>query len=226
MMAGRPPATPNTGAPESPVQAPSPGFSPRVAGSNRRICKRSRAARLRPAWRRARVPPDLPSWRTATPVPATVKLSPGATVKPGPCRAAGSTRRQRSGELEQRHVGGRAMRQHGCQIEFRMRGDARDVAQLRLASLELDDLVVGARQHAMRGREHQVARERRAAAEISARADDQYDRAGDRIRRRGSAADDRRERGATRRPGRRGRVRDAQHDGRRLATRYSLVQRK
>src|SRR5262245_5890905 len=66
MIAGWPSARPNTGPPESPVQAPSPGLSPRVAGSCRRICKV-------PGWPVAirlaarTVPPDLPSPRTVTP---------------------------------------------------------------------------------------------------------------------------------------------------------------
>ena len=105
-----------------------------------------------------------------------------------------------------------------------MRGDARDVAQLRLASLELDDLVVGARQHAMRGREHQVARECRAAAEISARTDDQYHRA----RRSNPARRPRRrrspQRGATRRRRQaRARARMAQHESGRAGVDYSAI---
>src|SRR5258708_37739149 len=70
-----------TGAPESPLQAPSPAVSPLLAGSNRRICKvpgfpvaTSVAARA--------VPPDLPSPPIAIPLPATTNASPGATAMP------------------------------------------------------------------------------------------------------------------------------------------------
>src|SRR5262249_62396522 len=67
-------ASSNTGAPESPVQAPRPGRALRVAGSTRRSCSEpgrpvetSRPAR--------RVPPVRPSPRTATPKPTTVNGS-------------------------------------------------------------------------------------------------------------------------------------------------------
>src|SRR6185295_17563584 len=75
MRVKRPPAARKTGAPESPVQAPSPALSPLVAGCTRRICKvpgrpvaTSVAART--------VPPDLPSPLCATPAPATRNSSP------------------------------------------------------------------------------------------------------------------------------------------------------
>src|SRR5207342_3856589 len=75
-----------TGAPESPVQAPRPSFSPMVAASTRRICRfPGRPVATRLAART--VPPDLPSPRTATPRPATVNASPGATVSTGPSGA-------------------------------------------------------------------------------------------------------------------------------------------
>src|SRR5215213_4317152 len=90
MTAGAP-LIAKTGPPESPVQAPNPGLSPRVAASTRRICKfPGRPVAIRLAARM--VPPDLPSPRTETPVPATVNGSPKATVMTGPS-VAGSTSR-------------------------------------------------------------------------------------------------------------------------------------
>ncbi len=85
--------------------------------------------------------------------------------------AAGKRPRQ----LEQRDVGGGAMREQGLQIELRMRGDLAHIEELRRARrVELDELVVGAGLHAVRGGEHQVARNRGAGAERAARADDHH----------------------------------------------------
>jgi hypothetical protein len=60
-------------------------------------------------------------------------------------------------------------------IEFRVRRDAGDVAQQRPArSIELDGLVDGAGQHAVRRGEHQVGCDRGAGAGVSVRADDHH----------------------------------------------------
>ena len=67
----------------------------------------------------------------------------------------------------------------------------RDVLERRLArGVEFDELVVGARQHAMRGGEHQVARDRDAAAE-AARADQHHHVPRHHLVRVGGAADHR-----------------------------------
>ena len=71
----------------------------------------------------------------------------------------------------------RGDRLHG---ERGMDGDARHVTQLRLpAGLLFHQLVVRARLHAMRRRQHQVRRDQGAAAEVAARTDNGDDGAPD-----------------------------------------------
>jgi len=74
------------------------------------------------------VPPDLPSWRTATPLPATVKASPGATAR-SPAERCRRDACERVCEFEQRPHPRSPVRQQGLQIEIRMRADPRDIAQ-------------------------------------------------------------------------------------------------
>lgn len=63
------------------------------------------------------------------------------------------------------------MAQHRIHIELGMTRDVRDMLEHRLPpSVEIDQLVVGARQHAMCGREHEVRCERDTGAERAVRA--------------------------------------------------------
>ena len=80
---------------------------------------------------------------------------------------------ERRSELDECDVGGGAACRVSRRIEARM---ARDAAHgNRLAGLKDLDAHIG--RHAMRGREHQVARQRRAGAQIAARIDHHNDSA-------------------------------------------------
>jgi hypothetical protein len=66
------------------------------------------------------------------------------------------------------------MAQHGVHVEFGMAHDAPKVLEQRLpGGTELDQLVIGARQHAVGGGEHKVTRQRD-TARGAARADQQH----------------------------------------------------
>jgi hypothetical protein len=68
------------------------------------------------------------------------------------------------------------MGQERREIELRMSRDPRGVLELGLArGIEDDELVVGARQHTMCGCQHEIARDRDAAAGSAARAHQEYD---------------------------------------------------
>ena len=99
----------------------------------------------------------------------------------------------RNFELQQRDVGGSAMRQHLSHLEAGMDGDSLDVLQLRhLVRAILQYLVDGAGLDAMRDRQHQGRRDQAAGAEVAARADNGDDGAADAVtRRRRRASDDR-----------------------------------
>ena len=137
------------------------------------------------------VPPLLPSPRTVTPMPAMVKRLPttigivGAPTTDAALALGGGI------ELQQRDIGGGAMRRHRLHAESGMDRDVLDVLQLRLpVRAVFDDLVGRAGLHAMRRRQHQLRRDQRAGAEIAARADDGDDGAADAVGRRRAAADD------------------------------------
>ena len=94
-------------------------------------------------------------------------------------------------QLQQRHIGRRAMRQHRLHVEAGMNGDALDILQRRLPVRAIfDDLVVGAGLHAMRRGQHDFRRDHGAGAEIAARTDDGDDRAADTLGGRRAAAHD------------------------------------
>jgi hypothetical protein len=60
------------------------------------------------------------------------------------------------------------MRQQRLELELRMTRDVNDIAQDGLVPcIVLDELVVGARRHAVGGGQHEIARQRDAAAEVS-----------------------------------------------------------
>jgi hypothetical protein len=70
------------------------------------------------------------------------------------------------------------MAQHRIHVEFGMPRDAGDVLERRMPRrIEFDQFVVGARQHAMRGGEHEIPRKRDARAECAVRAGQHHDRA-------------------------------------------------
>ena len=82
------------------------------------------------------------------------------------------------------------MRQQRLELELRVTCDVSDIAQDGLVPcIVLDELVVGARRHAVGGGQHEIARQRDAAAEVSARAYNQRHPARDRVARRRRAAD-------------------------------------
>ena len=73
---------------------------------------------------------------------------------------------ERRGELDQRNVSGDAMAQHCIDVEVGMARNGREIFERGLPrAIEFHQLVVGARQHAMRRREHEIARKRHARAE-------------------------------------------------------------
>ena len=89
-------------------------------------------------------------------------------------RRHGEGRRKRRGELEKRHVGSGAVGEKRRETELRMPRDGRDILELRLVRrIEDDELVVGARQHAMRRRQHDIARDHHAAARVATRPHEQ-----------------------------------------------------
>jgi hypothetical protein len=92
-------------------------------------------------------------------------------VVPG-CDGAGVGRERRGNEshrrseLDERDIGGNAMAQHGVHVEIGVPRHGGEVLEHGLSrTVELDQLVPGARQHAMRGREREIARERDTRAE-------------------------------------------------------------
>jgi len=96
-----------------------------------------------------------------------------------------------SNQLQQRDVGGGAMAQHGLHIEAGMNRHRPHILQRWLPVRAIfDDLVIRARLHAMRRGQHQPWRNQRPRTEITSRADDGDDRAGDAVRLRRAAADD------------------------------------
>src|SRR5690242_805237 len=81
---------------------------------------------------------------------------------------------QRGRELEKRNVRRGAVRQQRREIETRMTPYAEHVGKARaMRAVIVDELVVGAWQHAMCCGENEIACNRGTAAEVSARADDQ-----------------------------------------------------
>jgi VWFA-related protein len=83
--------------------------------------------------------------------------------------------RQRRRQLEERDIGGGAMRQEGREIELRMACDGGDVAQLRVVGgIELHELVFRPRQHAMAGGQHEIAGDRDPRASGAARPHQQH----------------------------------------------------
>jgi hypothetical protein len=95
-------------------------------------------------------------------------------------------------ELQQRHIGGGAMRRYRLHVEGGMNGNVFDVSQLRLLVRAIfDNLVDRAGLHAMRRRQHQSGCNQGTGAEIAARSDDRYYRAPDALDRRHPASNDR-----------------------------------
>src|SRR4029077_3066021 len=98
--------------------------------------------------------------------------------------------RQWRRELDQRHGGGGEMAEQPLEIELRIALDARDVFQYRpLARRTGDELVFGARLHAMGGGEQEVARDRGGGADGAALAQNHHHRSPGAVGRRRRAAD-------------------------------------
>src|SRR5436190_4699426 len=95
-------------------------------------------------------------------------------------------------ELQQRHIGGGAMRRYRLHVERGVNSDFFDISQLRLPVCTIfDDLVDRAGLHAMRRRQGQSGCNQGAGAEIAARADDGDDGAADALGGRHPASNDR-----------------------------------
>ncbi len=188
-MTGPPGLSSNTGPPESPVQAPSPSRVPWPIGSTRRIC-------------------SVPGLPVATRLgdangAAALAVAADGDADAGNGEAAADVDRNiwhaKDGrrfalggrvQLQQRDIGGGAVRQHRIHLEAGMDRDAADDLQRGLARAVVDDAVVRAGLHAMRRGEHDFRRNQTAGAEIAARADDGDDRTRHALRRCRAAADD------------------------------------
>ena len=166
----------NTGAPESPVQAPSPGVFALGGGIGEPDLQRSGLAgggQRRGAHGAAGL---------AVAAHGDAEARDDETVADGDRRAGWRQERRRDlgrrGELEQGDVRGHAMAERRIRVEPGMPRNPRDVLERRLPrGIELDQLVVGARRHAMGGREHEIARQRYPGAERALRAGQHDDRA-------------------------------------------------
>ena len=147
------------------MQAPRPARSPLVAGSNRRICSDAGLAGRREGRGARRVAGAAVAAHRDAVAGDDEFIADRDRALGARERRWSEGRRKRRGELEERHVGGGPMGEQRREVELRMPRDRRDVLELGLVrGVEDDELVVGARRHAMRRREHEIARDRNAAA--------------------------------------------------------------
>ena len=169
ITASAPPMSRKTGAPESPVQAPRPRALALGGGIDEADLQRARLA-------------GGDERRGAHRAAALAVAAHGEAIARDHETVAGGDRAARRRKRAGTTLSGAASlssatsavtrwRNAAFDVELGMSGDARDVLEHRLPrGVELDQLVVGARQHAVRGREHEIARERDAGAERAVRA--------------------------------------------------------